>query len=282
MDDNNTAFSICPIEFTLDIIGRKWNLPIICELNQNGTMRYNQLKRSLDGITNIVLTQALKNLSSWGIVLRTQYPEIPPRVEYSLTEKGQELFPALLSLSEWGSSIMQKSGINCDCSKHCCQVSSEGTNIPNHDILQQLHTLWDAEYMRVYQDILAKDNFKNSDEIDKLKELFAYILEIVVADGVEASRFAIMSFMKDHHLSSNIVDKSRPLYSIITTLVDQGQLHHTIRSDLSALTITDTIISFSNGVIDSWDLSNGSFDIIERNKLAIDWFFESLRDNAVK
>lgn len=279
MDDNKTALSLCPIEFTIGIIGRKWNLPIICELSRNGTMRYNQLKRSLDGITNIVLTQALKNLNSWGIVLRTQYPEIPPRVEYSLTEKGQELFPALYSISEWGSSIMQESGVNFDCSNHCCLASSECSHTPDHENLQQLHTLWDAEYMRVYQDILAKDNFKNSDEIDKLKELFAYILEIVIADGVEASRLAIMSFMKNHHLSANIVDKSRPLYSIINTLVDQGQLHQTIRSDLPAVTITDTIISFSNGIIDSWDLSNGTFDIIEKNKPAIDWFFESLRHN---
>jgi DNA-binding HxlR family transcriptional regulator len=65
-------------------------------------LRYNELKRNIEGITNMVLTQSLKELESDGIVNRKQYMEIPPRVEYSLTDSGKELIPALKALANWG------------------------------------------------------------------------------------------------------------------------------------------------------------------------------------
>lgn len=65
-------------------------------------MRYNELKRDIDGITNMVLTQALKELGLSGIIKREQFLEVPPRVEYSLTEKGETLIPALKALADWG------------------------------------------------------------------------------------------------------------------------------------------------------------------------------------
>lgn len=71
----------CPLTFALNLIGGKWRLPIIWLLNKNGTMRYNELKRGIDGITNMMLTQSLKELESYGIIKRKQFMEIPPRVE---------------------------------------------------------------------------------------------------------------------------------------------------------------------------------------------------------
>ena len=95
-------FDNCPLTFALNYIGGKWRLPIIWALSKNGTMRYNELKRSIDGITNMMLTQSLKELELNGIINRQQYMEIPPRVEYSLTDNGKELIPALKALANWG------------------------------------------------------------------------------------------------------------------------------------------------------------------------------------
>jgi len=95
-------FDNCPLTFALNFIGGKWRLPIIWALSKNGTMRYNELKRSIYGITNMMLTQSLKELELNGIINRKQFMEVPPRVEYSLTDNGEELIPALKALANWG------------------------------------------------------------------------------------------------------------------------------------------------------------------------------------
>lgn len=101
-------FDNCPLTHALNLIGGKWRLPIIWALSNNGTMRYNELKRSVSGITNMMLTQSLKELEADGIISRKQYNEIPPRVEYSLTKSGTELIPALKALAIWGSSMKKE------------------------------------------------------------------------------------------------------------------------------------------------------------------------------
>lgn len=95
----------CPLTFALNLIGGKWRLPIIWALHKNGIMRYNELKRSVEGITSMVLTQSLKELESNGLIRREQFMEVPPRVEYSLTDKGAELIPALKALASWGNKM---------------------------------------------------------------------------------------------------------------------------------------------------------------------------------
>ncbi len=92
----------CPLTYALNIIGGKWRLPIIWALSKNSIMRYNELKRRIHGITNMMLTQSLKELESSGIIYRKQYMEIPPRVEYSLTPNGEDLIQALKTLADWG------------------------------------------------------------------------------------------------------------------------------------------------------------------------------------
>ena len=78
----------CPVATTVELIGSKWKLLILKYL-LNKTMRYNELKREIDGISQKVLTSTLKSMVEDGIVIRTSYPEVPPRVEYSLSEIGE-------------------------------------------------------------------------------------------------------------------------------------------------------------------------------------------------
>ena len=92
----------CPLRFVMDTIGGKWKIPILWELNLNEVMRFNQLKNSVHGITNKMLTNSLQELIEAGLVERVQYNEMPVRVEYFLTDTGKELFPVLKSLTEWG------------------------------------------------------------------------------------------------------------------------------------------------------------------------------------
>ncbi|WP_379676778.1 winged helix-turn-helix transcriptional regulator [Fictibacillus phosphorivorans] len=75
---------------------------------KNKRIRYNELKRQVDGITNMVLSQSLKEMEKQGLIVRTQFMEIPPRVEYSLTEAGEALIPSLKSLAEWGKEMQIK------------------------------------------------------------------------------------------------------------------------------------------------------------------------------
>lgn len=98
---------VCPVGFALKIIEGKWKLPILWVLCQNGTLRYNELKRSILGITNMMLTSSLKELEGSGLVNRVQYNEIPPRVEYSLTEIGKKLLPVLDEFAKWGEELME-------------------------------------------------------------------------------------------------------------------------------------------------------------------------------
>ena len=98
-EENNT---VCPLKYALNLVGGKWKLPIICILAREESVRYNSLKRKLVGITNMMLSQSLKELEENGIVHREQYNEIPPRVEYSLTKEGRSILEPLESLSEWG------------------------------------------------------------------------------------------------------------------------------------------------------------------------------------
>jgi DNA-binding HxlR family transcriptional regulator len=95
-------FNKCAVIHALEIIGGKWRLPIIWELSAQKSMRYNELKRHLNGITNIMLTRALQGLEEHGLVCRTEYKQIPPHVEYSLTESCIELLPALEIINQWG------------------------------------------------------------------------------------------------------------------------------------------------------------------------------------
>ena len=96
----------CPIVYTLSLVGGKWKWLIIYRLSDNGILRYGQLKNVLSPITHKMLSQELKELEAEQLILRNEYHQIPPKVEYSLTEKGKTLLPILDFMCKWGSENM--------------------------------------------------------------------------------------------------------------------------------------------------------------------------------
>ena len=91
----------CPVATTVSLIGSKWKLLIMRNL-LGRPWRFNELQKSIDGISQKALTDALRSMEADGIVRRTAYPEVPPRVEYSLTDTGRSLMPAVTALVDWG------------------------------------------------------------------------------------------------------------------------------------------------------------------------------------
>jgi DNA-binding HxlR family transcriptional regulator len=91
----------CPVERTLDVIGGRWKVLILRELFP-GVKRFNELQRAINGITQKMLTQQLREMESDGIVHREIYLQVPPKVEYSLTPVGESLKPIIDAMHEWG------------------------------------------------------------------------------------------------------------------------------------------------------------------------------------
>ena len=99
----------CPVATTVSLIGNKWKLLILRNLLVR-PWRFNELHRNLEGISQKVLTESLRQMEADGIVTRTVYPEVPPRVEYALSELGESMRPILMSMQEWGNNY--KSTLN--------------------------------------------------------------------------------------------------------------------------------------------------------------------------
>lgn len=97
----------CPVEVTLTLISDKWKVLIIRDL-LTGTKRFGELKKSLTGISQKVLTSNLRNMEENGLLIRTVFPEVPPRVEYTLSELGYSLSPILEAMAQWGTDFRQK------------------------------------------------------------------------------------------------------------------------------------------------------------------------------
>ena len=91
-----------PFGYTISLIGGKWKLIILYELKINSVMRYSELKRNLIGITHKMLSQKLKELESDDLIIRTEYPQVPPKVEYSLSKKGLSLSKVMKEICDWG------------------------------------------------------------------------------------------------------------------------------------------------------------------------------------
>lgn len=91
----------CPVATTVQLIGSKWKLLIIRNLRMR-PWRFNELKKDLDGISQKVLTDSPRSMEEDGLITRTVYPEVPPRVEYALSELGQSMSPILDAMQQWG------------------------------------------------------------------------------------------------------------------------------------------------------------------------------------
>ena len=93
--------SVCPVATTVQMIGSKWKLLVMRNLLQR-PWRFNELKKDLEGISQKVLTDSLRLMEADGIITRTVYPEVPPRVEYALSELGESMRPIIKSMEAWG------------------------------------------------------------------------------------------------------------------------------------------------------------------------------------
>ena len=97
----------CPIRNVLSRVGDKWSMLVLFTLENNDCQRFKELQRNIPDISQKMLTATLKTLEGDGLVSREAFPEIPPRVEYSLTEKGQSLLPLINNLISWASENMK-------------------------------------------------------------------------------------------------------------------------------------------------------------------------------
>ena len=101
------ALPACPVETTLTLISDKWKVLIIRDLLP-GTKRFGELKKSIGSVSQKVLTSQLRQMEESGLLIRTVFPEVPPRVEYTLTELGQSLKPVLDAMWDWGEEYKSK------------------------------------------------------------------------------------------------------------------------------------------------------------------------------
>lgn len=99
----------CPVETTLTLIGDKWKVLILRDL-MPGTKRFGELKNSIGNVTQKVLTAQLRQMEASGLLTRTVYPEVPPKVEYTLTDLGYSLKPILDAMWNWGEAYKEKNG----------------------------------------------------------------------------------------------------------------------------------------------------------------------------
>ncbi len=102
----------CPLEYGMDTFGGKWKPRILCILSAKGVLRYGEIKKELVNLTDTVLSASLKELIADGMVRREQYDTIPPKVEYSLTDKGRSVVPILQSICEWSSTFHRTDEMN--------------------------------------------------------------------------------------------------------------------------------------------------------------------------
>ncbi len=105
----------CPVEAALDVIGGKWKPLILWALGDN-VLRFSELQKALPGVNTKMLTKQLRELEEDGVITRTVYPEVPPRVEYAITDFGRTLIPILQALCNWGAEYL---GIE-EASAHQC------------------------------------------------------------------------------------------------------------------------------------------------------------------
>ena len=108
VNHNCPCTEACPLQRAMEMIGGKWKISILCSLMVDGATRYNDLKRKMNGISNTMLAKSLKEMEEDGLVKRTEYMEVPIRVEYEITEKAKELGPILMQLAQWAVSAMHE------------------------------------------------------------------------------------------------------------------------------------------------------------------------------
>ncbi|MGL5917707.1 MAG: winged helix-turn-helix transcriptional regulator [Cetobacterium sp.] len=104
----------CPFEVLIDIVSGKWKMLILWQLNVYGHKRFSDLKKIASGVSTKVITAQLRDLENRGLITRVVYPEVPPKVEYYITDSGKSLLPLLLCMQEWSINYLQNSGVEIE------------------------------------------------------------------------------------------------------------------------------------------------------------------------
>lgn len=107
-EETNSIIEICPIRNVVARFGDKWSLLVLLDIDSGGVVRFNELSRMIPDISTRVLSSTLKTLEADGLVSRKVYAQVPPKVEYSLTETGKSLIPLIMQLTEWAQANMTK------------------------------------------------------------------------------------------------------------------------------------------------------------------------------
>lgn len=106
-EEKNTIIEICPVRNVITRFGNKWALLVILILSENKVLRFSELKKMIPDVSSRMLSSTLRTLEADGLVSRKVYPEVPPKVEYSLTETGLSLVPFIVQLTEWAQKHMK-------------------------------------------------------------------------------------------------------------------------------------------------------------------------------
>ena len=130
MENNSHHICLCPLEGIINIIAKKWAILIISIIGHQEKIRFNNIMQRLDGISPKTLADVLKDLQKENLIHRESFSEIPPRVEYSLTEDGKQLCEAVLPLIQWAE---QRDTVD----KHKCRASCHDDNLPPKKAITQ-------------------------------------------------------------------------------------------------------------------------------------------------
>lgn len=106
-EEKNTIIEICPVRNVIARFGNKWALLVILILSENKVLRFSELKKMIPDVSSRMLSSTLRTLEADGLVSQKVYPEVPPKVEYSLTETGLSLVPFIVQLTEWAQKHMK-------------------------------------------------------------------------------------------------------------------------------------------------------------------------------
>lgn len=210
----------CPIANGVYLFGRKWVLPIICSLYKNTRpLRYNELRRSYPDISNVVLTGCLKELEINGLVKRTQYNEIPPRVEYSLTETAYNMFNTLGDFGRWSLNQLQGSEIPARrCKQYCFEVAE------HRKLTDRGEVNWDEAVQLCWDTLSQKRGCLTA--FEQLKQFSVLVLEDYLRNNYSKYPLNTLS-------DSNGISSASPLYRIVDSCLTAGREDRSICSDAS-------------------------------------------------
>lgn len=271
---HENELEICPIIYSLKIVSRKWVLPILCELNKKKSLRYSELKRQINGVTNMALTQALKELIEHGLIHREQFNEIPPHTEYSLTEEGAALLPSLYSLAKWGMIQMEQSDRECSCLERCYASHYEYLPTDREPEILKYPSSYNEKYEKYFTKIeqMADDN--NKDILFKIEHFLLAMIRILTEDGEDETRWTMTYYFRKD--TPDILQHERPQYKILRHLFNEGQTSGIITQELDFVYFADEFSKIITGMVSEWLMSKCSYDIIEHNRPMIHWLCQSL------